>query len=51
MKLLKEFWYGNIEPTEYDSDASNSDQRLEVLWCNFELPGLFGGLHEKDRCD
>ena len=23
MKLLKEFWYGNIEPTEYDSDASN----------------------------
>ena len=23
MKLLEEFWYGNIEPTEYDSDASN----------------------------
>ena len=22
MKLLEEFWYGNIEPTEYDSDAS-----------------------------
>ena len=21
MKLLEEFWYGNIEPTEYDSDA------------------------------
>ena len=22
MKLLEEFWYGNIEPTEYDSDAN-----------------------------
>lgn len=22
----------------------NSDQRTEVLWCNFELPGLFGGM-------
>ena len=22
MKLLEEFWYGNIEPTEYDSYAS-----------------------------
>ena len=22
MKLLEELWYGNIEPTEYDSDAS-----------------------------
>ena len=22
MKLLEELWYGNIEPTEYDSDTS-----------------------------
>lgn len=21
MKLLEEFWYGNIEPTEYDTSA------------------------------
>lgn len=21
MKILEEFWYGNIEPTEYDSSA------------------------------
>ena len=21
MRLLKEFWYGNIEPTEYDTNA------------------------------
>lgn len=24
----------------------NSDQRTEVLWCNFELPGLFEGIEE-----
>lgn len=22
MRILEELWYGNIEPTEYDSDAS-----------------------------
>lgn len=21
MRLLEEFWYGNIEPTEYDTNA------------------------------
>lgn len=24
----------------------NLDQRTEVLWCNFEIPGLFGGMYE-----
>lgn len=24
----------------------NSEQRTEVLWCNFETPGLFGGMLE-----
>ena len=28
MKLLKEFWYGNIEPTEYDSDASKEYKEI-----------------------
>ena len=23
MRLLEEFWYGNIEPTEYDANACN----------------------------
>ena len=22
MKILEEFWYGNIDPAEYDSNAS-----------------------------
>ena len=22
MRILEEFWYGNIEPTDYDADAS-----------------------------
>ena len=28
MKLLKEFCYGNIEPTEYDSDASKEYKEI-----------------------
>ena len=31
MKLLKEFWYGNIEPTEYDSDASKEYKEILLL--------------------
>ena len=27
MKLLEEFWYGNIEPTEYDTFACKVIQR------------------------
>ena len=27
MKLLEEFWYGNIEPTEYDTFACKGIQR------------------------
>ena len=29
MRLLEEFWYGNIEPTEYDTSASK--EYKEVL--------------------
>ena len=29
MKILEEFWYGNIEPTDYDADASK--EYKEVL--------------------
>ena len=29
MNILEEFWYGNIEPTEYD--ASSSKERKELL--------------------
>lgn len=29
----------------------NSDQRTEMLWCNFETPGLFGSFDEGDTVD
>ena len=28
MRLLEEFWYGNIEPTEYDTNACKEVLRL-----------------------
>lgn len=31
MRLLEEFWYGNIEPTEYGSDASKECKSALLL--------------------
>ena len=44
MKLLEEFWYGNIEPTEYDT-SSKEYKKLQELICRNELceGGLPGG--------
>ena len=35
MKLLEEFWYGNIEPTEYDT-SSKEYKKLQELICRNE---------------
>ena len=35
MKLLEEFWYGNIEPTEYDTSAKEY-KKLQELICRNE---------------
>ena len=35
MKLLEEFWYGNIEPTEYDTYAEEY-KKLQELICRNE---------------
>lgn len=32
MRILEEFWYGNIEPTEYDT----SFKKLQELICRNE---------------
>ena len=33
MKLLEEFWYGNIEPTEYDTSSKEYKKLQEFsLW-------------------
>ena len=35
MRLLEEFWYGNIEPTEYDT-SSKEYKKLQELLCRNE---------------
>ena len=36
MKLLEEFWYGNIEPTEYDTSSKEYKQLQELICRNEE---------------
>lgn len=34
MRILEEFWYGNIEPTEYDTSACKEYKKLlELIAC------------------
>ena len=37
MKILEEFWYGNIEPMEYDTSSSKEYKKLlELIGSNEE---------------
>ncbi len=36
MKILEEFWYGNIEPTEYDMPPTKEYKELLQLICRNE---------------
>ena len=37
MRLLEEFWYGNIEPTEYDTSSNKGHKKLvELIYRNKE---------------
>ena len=36
MRLLEEFWYGNIEPTEYDTSSKEYKKLLELIYRNEE---------------
>lgn len=36
MRTLEEFWYGNIEPTEYDTSTCKEYKRLQELICRNE---------------
>lgn len=36
MRILEEFWYGNIEPTEYDTSSCKKDKKLLELICRNE---------------
>ena len=36
MKSLEEFWYGKIEPTEYDTSSCKEYKKLQELICRNE---------------
>ena len=37
MRILEEFWYGNIEPTEYDTSSNKAYKKLvELIFRNEE---------------
>lgn len=36
MRILEEFWYGNIEPTEYDTSSCKEYKKLLELICKNE---------------
>ena len=36
MRILEEFWYGNIEPTEYDTSSCKEYKMLLKLICRNE---------------
>ena len=36
LRILEEFWYGNIEPTEYDTSSCKEYKRLLELICRNE---------------
>ena len=39
MRLLEEFWYGNIEPTEYDTSSKEYKKLQELICRNEEKQG------------
>lgn len=36
MRILEEFWYGNIEPTEHDTSSCKEYKKLLELICRNE---------------
>ena len=36
MRILEEFWYGNIEPTEYDTSSNKEYKKLVEMICRNE---------------
>lgn len=36
MKILEEFWYGNIGPTDYDTSSCKEYKKLQELICRSE---------------
>lgn len=43
MKLLEEFWYGNIEPNEYDTNACK-EYKEALRLCILRRPAAAGAV-------
>lgn len=50
MRILEEFWYGNIEPTEYDSDACKEYKETLRLISRNEEKLLAAMTDEQKNC-
>ena len=49
MKILEEFWYGNIEPTEYDTSSKEYKKLQELVCWNEEKLRATMTDEQKDR--
>ena len=47
MKLLDEFWYGNIAPDQYDTDGREYRELLKLADCNEEK--LLSALNDEQK--
>lgn len=51
MRILEEFWYGNIEPTEYDTSCTEYKKLQELICRNEEQLRASMTDEQKDRFD
>ena len=50
MRILEEFWYGNIEPTEYDTSSCKEYKKLLELICRNEEKKHFNAFNSSCQC-
>ena len=50
MRILEEFWYGNIEPTEYDTSSKEYKKLLEPICRNEEKLKATMTYEQKELC-
>lgn len=51
MRIFEEFWYGNIEPTEYDTSCTEYKKLQELICRNEEKLRASKADEQKDRFD
>lgn len=51
MRLLEEFWYGNIEPAEYDTSSKECEKLQELICRNEEKLKATMTDEQKELCE